>query len=159
RRASWIVNGYLLAYIAMMPLAGRLGDRFGIPRLYMISLGLFAVGSLLSGTASSLDALIAARIVQGLGAGAILPLAPAGASPLYDGHARARAIGVVGAATFLGMAMGPFLGATVLESFQLGPALDHTHLLPGFKHLLAPSWRWIFYLGVPLAIIALAWVW
>ena len=58
RRASWIVNGYLLAYIAMMPLAGRLGDRFGIPRLYMLALGLFAVGSVLSGMAPNLDWLI-----------------------------------------------------------------------------------------------------
>ncbi|MFN8619657.1 MAG: MFS transporter [Chloroflexota bacterium] len=159
RRASWIVNGYLLAYIAMMPLAGRLGDRYGIPRLYMLALALFAIGSVLSGSAGSLDALIAARIVQGLGAGAILPLATAGASHLYDGHARARALGVVGAATFLGMAMGPFLGATVLETFQLGPALDHSHVLTGFKEVLAPSWRWIFYLGAPLSLMALAWVW
>ena len=159
RRASWIVNGYLLAYIAMMPLAGRLGDRFGIPRLYMAALALFAVGSVLSGMAPSLDWLIAARIVQGLGAGAILPLATAGASHLYEGHTRARALGVVGAATFLGMALGPFLGATVLEVFDLGAALDRAHILPGVHSTIEASWRWVFYLGAPLAIVSLVWVW
>lgn len=159
RRASWIVNGYLLAYIAMMPLAGRLGDRFGIPRLFMAALAVFAAGSLLSGMAQSLDWLIAARILQGLGAGAILPLATAGASLLYDGHSRARALGVVGAATFLGMALGPFLGATVLEAFDLAAALDRAHLLPPLHPYLEDAWRWVFYLGTPLAIIALAWVW
>jgi MFS family permease len=159
RRASWIVNGYLLAYIAMMPLAGRLGDRYGIPRLFMLALGLFAIGSVLSGMAPSLDALVAARVVQGLGAGAILPLATAGASHLYEGPARARALGVVGACTFLGMALGPFLGATVLESFELSASLDAGYVAPVLHGLLAPSWRWVFYLGAPLAIVALSWVW
>ena len=159
RRASWIVNGYLLAYIAMMPLAGRLGDRFGIPRLYMAALGLFAVGSILSGMAPTLDWLIGARIIQGLGAGAILPLATAGASHLYEGHTRARALGVVGAATFLGMALGPFLGATVLEVFDLGAALDKAHLVPTLHPAIEASWRWVFYLGAPLAIVSLVWVW
>jgi len=159
RRASWIVNGYLLAYIAMMPLAGRLGDRFGIPRLYVLALGLFAIGSVLSGMAPTLDWLIGARIVQGLGAGAILPLATAGASHLYEGHARARALGVVGAATFLGMALGPFLGATVLETFDLTAALDHAHIAPVLHEALGASWRWVFYLGAPFSIMALSWVW
>lgn len=159
RRASWIVNGYLLAYIAMMPLAGRLGDRLGIPRLFMAALAVFAAGSVLSGMAQSLDWLIAARVLQGLGAGAILPLATAGASLLYDGHSRARALGVVGAATFLGMALGPFLGATVLETFDLSAALDHAHLFPALHGYVEDAWRWVFYLGAPLAIVALVWVW
>jgi MFS family permease len=159
RRASWVVNGYLLAYIAMMPLAGRLGDRYGIPRLYMLALAVFALGSVLSGAAGSLDWLIVARIVQGLGAGAILPLATAGASHLYDGPARARAIGVVGACTFLGMALGPFLGAGVLEWFDLAAALQGSHVQAAVTALLVPSWRWIFYLGAPLAIAAIAYVW
>jgi len=159
RRASWIVNGYLLAYIAMMPLAGRLGDRYGIPRLFMLSLALFGIGSALSGMAPTLDALIGARIIQGLGAGAILPLATAGASHLYDGHLRARALGVVGAATFLGMALGPFLGASVLELYDLGAALDKAQAAPGLKEVLGASWRWVFYLSVPFSIIALSWVW
>ncbi len=160
RRASWVVNGYLLAYIAVMPLAGRAADRFGLPRLLMLALGLFGVGSLLSGAAGSLDALVAARVVQGLGGGAILPLATAGASQLFEGHARARALGAVNASNFLGMALGPFLGATVLERFDLGPALLGAGLGgPLAMDLLVPAWRWIFYLGVPTALVAMVWAW
>ncbi|MFN8520388.1 MAG: MFS transporter [Chloroflexota bacterium] len=160
RRASWVVNGYLLAYIAVMPLAGRAADRFGLPRLLMLALGLFGVGSVLSGAAGSLDALVAARVVQGMGGGAILPLATAGASQLFAGHARARALGAVNAANFLGMALGPFLGATVLERFDLGPALIGAGLGgPPVFDLLVPSWRWIFYLGAPAALVAMVWTW
>jgi MFS family permease len=147
-RASWIINGYLLAYVATMPLAGRAADRFHLPTLFALALGLFAVGSLLCGAAQDLDWLIGARIVQGVGAGAILPLATAGASHLFAGPARARAIGVVGALTFLGMAAGPFLGATILQSVQLdGPAL------------VAPAWRWVFYVGAPFALLAALYTW
>ncbi len=159
RRASWVVNGYLLAYIAVMPLAGRAADRFGLPRLLIIAMGLFGLGSLLSGAAGSLDTLVAARVIQGLGGGAILPLATAGASQLYEGHLRARALGAVSASNFLGMALGPFLGATVLERFDLGPALVGAGASPMVFDLLVPAWRWIFYLGVPAAIVTIAWTW
>jgi MFS family permease len=160
RRASWIVNGYLLAYIATMPLAGKAADRFGVARLFMLSLAAFAIGSILSGAAQTLDQLIAARVVQGIGAGAILPLATAGASHLYSGHLRDRALGAVGAATFLGMALGPFLGATVLEWFELDPAFRAMKAADTtMAAVLSPSWRWAFYLGAPLAIVALTYVW
>ncbi len=160
RRASWIVNGYALTYIATMPLAGRAADRYGLPRLFILALAVFAVGSVLSGLAQSLDQLIAARVVQGIGAGAVVPLATAGASHLFEGPSRARALGVVGAFTFLGMALGPFAGATILQSLQLGPALATagTGESP-LAALLAPSWRWIFYLGAPLAILAMIYTW
>lgn len=160
RLASWVVNGYLLAYIAAMPLAGRAADRYGLPPLLLGSLALFAVGSLLSGTAGSLELLIGARVIQGLGGGAILPLATAGAGHLFSGAARPRALGAVSAANFLGMALGPFLGATVLERFDLGPALVQAQLADSLvSQLLVPSWRWVFYLGAPAALIALVWCW
>ena len=119
RKASWIINAYLVAYVAVMPLAGRAADRFNLPALFGASLGVFAIGSLLAGAASNLDWLIGARVIQGLGAGAIVPLATAGASHLFEGPARARAIGVIGALTFLGMAAGPFVGATILQTLEL----------------------------------------
>lgn len=148
RRASWIINGYLLAYVATMPLAGRAADRFHLPTLFALSLGLFAVGSVLCGAAQDLDGLIAARVVQGIGAGAILPLATAGAGHLFHGPARARAIGVVGALTFLGMAAGPFIGATILQSVQLSG-----------DGLFGPAWRWVFYAGAPFALLAALYTW
>lgn len=148
RKASWIINAYLVAYVAVMPLAGRAADRFNLPALFGASLGVFAIGSLLAGAASNLEWLIGARVIQGLGAGAIVPLATAGASHLFEGPARARAIGVVSAMTFLGMAAGPFVGAAILQSVQLpGPGL------------LAPAWRWIFYLGAPFALLAATYIW
>ena len=160
RQASWVVNGYLLAYIAAMPLAGRAADRFGLPPLLLGSLGIFALGSLLSGAAGTLDQLILARVIQGFGGGAILPLATAGASLLFGGPARARALGAVSAANFLGMALGPFLGATILERFDLGPALIGAGLGDSTAYsLLVPAWRWVFYLGGPAAIIAMVWCW
>ncbi|CAN5772999.1 MFS transporter [soil metagenome] len=160
RRASWIVNGYALTYIATMPLAGRAADRYGLPRLFILALAVFAIGSVLSGMAQTLDQLIATRIVQGIGAGAVVPLATAGASHLFDGPSRARALGVVGAFTFLGMALGPFAGATILQSLQLGPALATAGSGESpLAALLAPSWRWIFYLGAPLAILAMVYTW
>jgi len=148
REASWIINGYLVAYVAAMPLAGRAADRFNLPVLFGVSLATFALGSLLAGAAPNLEWLIAARVIQGLGAGAIVPLATAGASHLFEGSARARAIGVVTALTFLGMAAGPFIGATILETFQL----------PG-TGLLTPAWRWVFYLGAPFALLAVVYTW
>jgi len=132
-----------------MPLAGRAADRYNLPTLFGISLATFAIGSALAGTAQSLDWLIAARVVQGAGAGAIFPLATAAAAQLFDGPARARAIGAVGALSFLGMACGPFIGATILQSFVLSDA----------GALLVPSWRWVFYLGAPLALLAGVYTW
>jgi MFS family permease len=160
RRASWIVNGYLLSYIATMPLAGRAADRFGLPALTGIALGIFGIGSLLAGAAQDLDQLIAARVLQGVGGGAIVPLATAGASHLYSGAARARALGIVGALTFLGMAIGPFAGATVLEGLELGPGLRAAGLEGSLSYALAaPAWRWIFYISVPLALLAMVYIW
>ena len=147
RHASWIINGYLVAYVAVMPLAGRAADRYNLAALYCASLVAFSLGSFAAGSAQSLDWLIAARIVQGAGAGAIFPLATAAAGHLFDGHARARAIGLVSALSFLGMAAGPFVGATILEAFSASSGL------PG------PPWRWVFYLSAPFALLAAVYVW
>src|SRR3954471_18191461 len=148
RRASWIVNGYLVAYVAVMPLAGRAADRYNLATLYGLSLTAFAIGSFLAGTAQSLDWLIAARVVQGAGAGAVFPLATAAAGHLFEGPSRARAIGLVGGLNFLGLAAGPFIGATILQGLVMvgGP-------------LVTPSWRWVFYLGAPFALLAATYTW
>jgi EmrB/QacA subfamily drug resistance transporter len=149
-RASWIVNAYLLAYIVAMPLAGRAADLWGARRLYVAALLLFAAGSLGAGLApyagegSGLDWLIAARVVQGFGGGALVPLSMALASHLFAGRARAAALGVEGAATFVGMAVGPAYGAWVLLNVALP--------LPGVQ---IATWQWIFFLNVPAAIITL----
>jgi magnesium transporter len=153
RRASWIVNGYLLVSIVTMPIAGRLADGWGARPLLYGGLIAFVAGSALSGAAQSLDTLIAARLVQAVGAGTLIPVATAAASHLFSGHERPRALGVVGAATFLGMAAGPFVGAAVLRSVHPEGVLAGAELMGGgASDLLAPAWRWVFYLNVPIGL-------
>jgi len=149
-RASWIVNAYLLAFVVAMPLAGRAADLWGARRLYIVALLLFCAGSLgaglsrFAGPASGIDWLISARVVQGFGGGALVPLSMTLASHLFVGRARAAALGVEGAATFVGMAVGPIYGAWVLLNVSLP--------LPGLDIV---SWQWIFFLNVPAGIITL----
>ena len=107
RKASWIINGYLLVFILTMPLAGRMTDLWGARRLFMAGLAIFVVGSALAGMSQTMDQLIAARLVQAVGGGVLVPVGTAAASHLFDGAARPRALGVIGALTFLGMAAGP----------------------------------------------------
>jgi EmrB/QacA subfamily drug resistance transporter len=149
-RVSWIINAYLLAYVVAMPLAGRAADLWGARRLYVVALLLFVIGSAgaglsrIAGPEDGLTWLIVARVVQGFGGGALVPLSMALASHLFTGRARATALGVEGAATYIGMAIGPAYGAWVLLNFSLPIAgLD------------IASWQWIFLLNVPIGIVTL----
>jgi MFS family permease len=126
----------------------------------LAALAVFTIGSLLAGLAQSLDQLIAARLVQAVGGGAIIPVATAAASHLFEGSARPRALGVIGALTFLGMAAGPFVGAAVLETVHAETALANMGIAGGpLVSTIAPSWRWVFYVNVPIGICALAIAW
>ena len=78
RKASWIINGYLLVYILTMPMAGRLADLWGVRRLFMGALVVFTIGSALAGAAQTLDQLIAARLVQAVGGGVLVPVGDGG---------------------------------------------------------------------------------
>jgi len=149
-RVSWIINAYLLAYVVAMPLAGRGADLWGALRLYVVALVLFVAGSAgaglsrLAGAEDGLTWLIVARVVQGFGGGALVPLSMALASHLFTGRSRAVALGVEGAATYVGMAIGPAYGAWVLLNFSLP--------LPGLD---IAGWQWIFLLNVPIGIVTL----
>jgi MFS family permease len=159
RRASWIVNGYLLAFVTAIPLAGRASDRFGTRRLLIVALALFTLGSALAGRAQTLDELIAARVLQGLGGGALVPLATAGASHLFAGLGRSRAVGLVTAMTFLGMAAGPFVGASILQLARFDALLRDSGVSADTARLFVPAWRWVFYLNVPLGVLGLIYAW
>jgi EmrB/QacA subfamily drug resistance transporter len=160
RLASWIVNAYLLVYVVTMPIAGRLADAWGARRMYLAALAVFILGSIASGSAQSLAWLIAGRCVQAVGGGALVPVATAAASHLFHGHDRPRALGVIGALTFLGMAAGPFVGAAVLETVRIQPALAAQGIVGGpLLDFLAPSWRWVFYVNVPIGLVVLAVGW
>jgi MFS family permease len=160
REASWIINGYLLVYVVTMPLAGRLTDVWGARRLFLVALAIFTLGSLLAGLAQTLDQLIAARLVQAVGGGAIIPVATAAAAHLFEGPARPRALGIIGALTFLGMAAGPFVGAALLETMHPATALNQLGIGSGpLVTTVAPAWRWVFYINVPIGLCALALAW
>jgi MFS family permease len=161
RRASWIVNGYLLAYVVAMPLAGRLADVWGARRLFLGALAIFVVGSAIAGRGQTLDELIIGRVIQGIGGGILVPVGTAAASHLFEGHDRPRALGVVGALTFLGMAAGPFFGAAVLGGLNIDGALSNAGVsaVSPIRDALAPAWRWVFYLNVPIGIAALLIAW
>jgi len=149
-RVSWIINAYLLAYVVAMPLAGRGADLWGARRLYVVALLLFIIGSAgaglsrFAGPEDGLAWLIGWRVVQGFGGGALVPLSMALASHLFTGRRRAAALGLEGAATYIGMAIGPAYGAWVLLNFSLPiPGLD------------VAGWQWIFLLNVPIGIVTL----
>jgi MFS family permease len=159
RAASWIINAYLLVSIVVMPLAGQLADRYGVRRVFLWSLVVFVVGSVLAGRAASLGELIAARVVQATGGGALVPVATAAASHLFRGASRARALGTVGALTFLGMAAGPFVGAFILQSIHPTTLLDSLGASGWVADALGASWRYVFYLNVPIGIVLLVVGW
>ena len=159
RKASWIINGYLLVYILTMPMAGRLADLWGVRRLFMGALFVFVVGSALAGAAQTMDQLIAARLVQAVGGGVLVPVGTAAAAHLFGGAARARALGVIGALTFLGMAAGPVVGAAIIASVHPEDALASAGMSDAVTAVLAPAWRWVFYLNIPIGIVALTLAW
>jgi MFS family permease len=161
RHASWIVNGYLLAYVVAMPLAGRIADVWGSRRLFLGALVLFVVGSLVAGRGQTIDELILGRIIQGIGGGILVPVGTAAASHLFEGHDRPRALGIIGALTFLGMAAGPFLGAAILGGFNVAAGLDRLGVadVGPIRDALTPPWRWVFYVNVPIGLAALLIAW
>jgi MFS family permease len=161
RKASWIISGYLLVYILTMPLAGRFADLWGARRLFMAALAIFVAGSALAGAAQSLDQLIAARLVQAVGGGVLVPVGTAAASHLFGGGARPRALGVIGALTFLGMAAGPLVGAAILGSVHAEGAAAAVGTGPNdpLTAIVTPAWRWVFYLNVPIGLVALTLAW
>jgi EmrB/QacA subfamily drug resistance transporter len=134
---EWVVSGYMLTLgLALIP-AGRIGDRIGHHRMYVAGLTLFTLASLACGLAQSPGQLIAARVVQGLGAGAFFPAIAALIQLLYAGPSRGRAFGVLGAVIGLSTALGPLAGGLLIQA-------------AGVEH----GWRWVFLVNVPIGLVA-----
>jgi EmrB/QacA subfamily drug resistance transporter len=131
---QWVFTGYLLALAVSIPLAGYLADRFGIKRVYLTALVLFTIGSALCGLAWSAETIIFFRILQGLGGGALLPLATAMIFSAFPPQERGLASAALGIPILLAPALGPTLGGYIV---QYG------------------DWRLIFYLNVPVGIVGL----
>ena len=131
---SWVLSGYSIAAGAFLMLAGRLADQKGRRRLFMIGVTVFVAGSFLSGMAGTTEWLIAARVLQGLGGSILGPSSLAMILPEFPGERRSMVIGIWGASAALGAALGPSIGALLID---------------------ATSWRWIFFVNVPVGALIL----
>jgi EmrB/QacA subfamily drug resistance transporter len=141
--AVWMVNGYLLVFCALLIVASRLGDMFGPRRLFITGLALFAVASAACGAAQSPGQLIAARLVQGLGAAALSPQAMVIIQELFRGDPGGRPPGPAHPRERMGAAFGVFSSMVGLAAVS-GPTLGG--LLTTYL-----SWRWVFYVNLPIA--------
>lgn len=131
---KWVVVAYLAALTVCVVLAGRLGDIFGLKRVLAAGLGLFAIASLLCGLAPNLWFLIAARVLQGVGAAVLMTLAMALMRETASRERLGRAMGLLGTVSALGTALGPSLGGFIIA---------------------ATGWQGIFLMQVPLTVVAL----
>lgn len=113
---GWVITGYFLMNGVAIPFFGRLADLYGVDRLYGAGLAMFFAGSVLCALAPNFGVLIAGRLVQGVGAAAVVGLGPTAVSLIFSPARRGRAIGLVGAAVGAGAAAGPVLGGLVVES-------------------------------------------
>lgn len=135
---SWISTGYLLASTAMVPIYGKLSDLYGRKPILLWGIVVFLLGSVLCGIAQSMIQLIVFRVVQGIGAAAITSTAFATPADLFAAADRPRYMGLFPGVFGLASVVGPFLGGLLTDQI---------------------SWHWVFYVNVPLGIIALWFVW
>ncbi len=130
---QWVITGYLLSLATVIPLTGWASRRFGAKRVYLFALVLFTAGSALCGVAGSTTALIAFRVLQGLGGGLIMPVGQLILADTAGPKRMGRVMSVTGVPTMLGPILAPTIGGLILSG---------------------ASWRWIFYVNVPIGIIA-----
>lgn len=137
---SWIVTAYLLTTTITVPIAGKLSDLFGRRTILLIGVAVFGIGSIFSGLAANVDQLILWRAIQGIGGGIITANAFTIIGDLFAARERGRWQGIFGAVFGLSSVIGPLLGGWLTDA----------HVIAG----LTTSWRWTFFINVPIAIAA-----
>ena len=133
-RASWTITGYLLGYVAAMPLVGRMSDVWGHRNVYVASMLVFMAGSVAAALTTSLTWLVAARIVQAIGAGALVPISIAIVGDLFEPERRAMPLGLMGASAEAGGVIGPLWGGLISRYLD---------------------WPWVFWINIPLGALVL----
>lgn len=129
---AWVITGYLIATGIVIPLSGWLAARLGRRRTLIGSVAVFTLASALSGLAGNLESLVLFRILQGLGGGALIPMTQAILMELFPG-APGTAMGIYGMAIMVGPIIGPLLGGWLTDAY---------------------SWRWVFFMNVPVGVVA-----
>jgi EmrB/QacA subfamily drug resistance transporter len=130
---EWVVTGYLLSLAIWIPASGWIGDRFGTKKTFLFALVVFTTGSALCGAAWNIESLIAFRVLQGVGGGMLTPVGTTMLFRAFPPEERARASAVLTVPTAIAPALGPVLGGWLVDN---------------------ASWRWIFYVNVPIGIAA-----
>ncbi|MCY4655036.1 MAG: MFS transporter [Dehalococcoidia bacterium] len=133
-RASWTITGYLLGYVAAMPLIGRMSDVWGHRNLYVASMLVFMAGSVAAALTTNLTWFVAARVLQAIGAGALLPISIAIVGDLFPPDIRGVPLGLIGAASEAGAVIGPMWGGLIGQFI---------------------GWPWVFWINIPLGILTL----
>ncbi len=128
-----VITGYMLSLAAVIPVTGWAARRFGAKPVYLLSLVLFTAGSALCGVAQTLDQLILFRVMQGIGGGMILPLGQLLMATAAGPKRMGRVMSIVAVPAMLGPILGPTLGGLIVDN---------------------ASWRWIFYVNLPIGVIA-----
>jgi len=132
---AWLFTGYMLAETVTIPIAGKMSDRFGRRPIFLAGMALFMGGSLVAGFSTSMEMLIACRFVQGLGGGALMPVAMATVADLYAPQDRGKIQGVLGAVFAISSIIGPFVGGFIVDNWD---------------------WDWVFWVNLPIGVFAVA---
>ena len=132
--SEWVITGYLAANAIILPISGRLGARLGRRNYFLLSIGVFTIASVLCGMATSLVALIACRVLQGLAGGGLQPSSQGILLDAFPPEKQGAAMTLFGVAALLAPVVGPTLGGYITDNY---------------------GWRWIFYLNLPIGLLAL----